>query len=525
MPLYERMDAIWDYILDDSLSHWQTHSYKGTIIGAQAYLGGVVEAEADAMKNSDIGASWMLAAMTSDPRLSENRLPYMRNFKLMQQAPPDDPNHGAAMGQYYLWKSQKFVEEWGDHIEPIGVAYYTLMDLGNILLFEPQDAELRASLRAGADRLLSLQHADGGFAVAVDRHNGQVLFSDLSDLRPTFYGFIVAYRILGDRKYLDAAIRGADWFVRNATDKGAFTGVCGDARFINDFATAQAVQALLDIGALTNDDKYNDAALRTARMYTCSIYTHPTPGEHPLRYKERELPEWQISQVGLCFEHGGCAGSAVRSGPILLTSHCGLFVRLFELTGDRFFLDLARAAATAREAHLAPDTHIATYYWSQFDRGPGPFPHHAWWQLGWIADYLFAEAEMRSGRAINFPRGFMTPKVGPQQIFGFEPGVVYGTKAVPVMMKGLFEINNPNVEVLAAMASDGNSLCLILMNSRPDSQHARLKVNPSAVAGKTIITNTCTDAAIGRKAKADAAGTYAVTLDGYGLQTLQFKIR
>lgn len=99
--------------------------------------------------------------MTGDPRLTEERLPYMRNFKLMQQAPAGDPNHGAAMGQYYLWKKQKFVEEWGDHIEPIGITYYTLMDLGNILLFERNDSLLRSSFRAGAERLLSLQQADG----------------------------------------------------------------------------------------------------------------------------------------------------------------------------------------------------------------------------------------------------------------------------------------------------------------------------------------------------------------------------
>ena len=54
---------------------------------------------------------------------------------------------------------------------------------------------------------------------------------------------------------------------------------------------------------------------------------------------------------------------------------------LYTSTADRLFLDLARAAATAREAHLAPDTHMATYSWSQFDRGPGPFPHHAWLSL------------------------------------------------------------------------------------------------------------------------------------------------
>lgn len=161
IPLYKRMKAIWDYILDDSLSFWRTADYKGLTIGAQDYLGGVVESDRDAMKNSDIGASWMLASMTGDPRLTEERLPFMRNFKLMQQAPADDPNYGAAMGQYYLWKKKKFVEEWGDHIEPIGITYYTLMDLGNILLFERDDSLLRNSFQAGAERLLSLQQADG----------------------------------------------------------------------------------------------------------------------------------------------------------------------------------------------------------------------------------------------------------------------------------------------------------------------------------------------------------------------------
>lgn len=44
LPLYKRMEAIWDYILDDSLSFWRTAGYKGLTIGAQDYLGGVVEA-------------------------------------------------------------------------------------------------------------------------------------------------------------------------------------------------------------------------------------------------------------------------------------------------------------------------------------------------------------------------------------------------------------------------------------------------------------------------------------------------
>lgn len=256
------------------------------------------------------------------------RLPYIRNFKLMQQGGHGDRNRGAALGQYYLSKKGTFVEEWGNHIEPIGITYYTLIDIGNILLFEPQDTLLREKLREGADLLLSLQHPDGSFDVAYDKLTGKALFTDLEDLRPTFYGLLVAHRILGERKYLDAALRGADWYVGHAVDRGRFLGVCGDARFINDFATVQSAQALLETYEASGNERYLEAAVRAARIYACSIYTHPQSKNVPVRRKDCELRDWQLSQTGLCFEHGGSTGSATKSGPILLTSHCGLYTRL-----------------------------------------------------------------------------------------------------------------------------------------------------------------------------------------------------
>lgn len=70
---------------------------------------------------------------------------------------------------------------------------------------------------------------------------------DNIDYRPTFYGMLVAYKMLKDKKYLDAAVKGADWYVKNAVANGSFVGVCGDVRFVNDFATAQSAQALLDL--------------------------------------------------------------------------------------------------------------------------------------------------------------------------------------------------------------------------------------------------------------------------------------
>ena len=95
--LTDRLEAIYRYVCDDSLSLWRTERCEGIEIGAQAYLGSVVGSEKDAMKNADAGAVWMLAAMTGDSLLRHGRLPYIRNFKLMQQGGHGDRNRGAAL--------------------------------------------------------------------------------------------------------------------------------------------------------------------------------------------------------------------------------------------------------------------------------------------------------------------------------------------------------------------------------------------------------------------------------------------
>lgn len=515
--LTDRLFAVHDYVVDDKLSLWRVEDYRGMKIGAQSYLGGVVESDKDAMKNSDVGAAWMLAAMTGDKALTEKRLPYMRNFKLVQQG-AEGKLSGAALGQYYLYKKKKFVEEWGDHLEPVGLTYYTLIDIGNILLFEPDDKELKEKLRAGAERLLAWQKADGSFDVAYNKKSLQPIYTDLTDLRPTFYGFTVAYDILKDSKYLDAAKKSADWYIDRAVKHGCFLGVCGDARFINDFATGQSVQALLEIFRLTGNVKYKEAAVEAARMYTCSIYTHAMASDEVKKKNGVEWKDWQLTQVGLSFEHGGSTGSAVPSGPILLSSHCGMFVRMFELTEDSLFLDMARAGAIGREAFLNPETKIATYYWSQFDRGPGPFPHHAWWQMGWISDYLMAEAEMRSGRKIDFPRGFITPKVGPQQIYGFKPGEIYGIPAHVVLRKGLVETGDANIDVLTAVSEDGRSLFVILLNNSSQNRKTQVKVNQAVLGWSVEPEILC----LGTNIKAPfMENGYDCELSGFGIHILK----
>ena len=460
--LSRRLSMLRSHVLDNKASRWRTVELDGRTLGAQDYLGSVKDSDHDAMKNADYGTMWMLGRLTGDPRITSDRLPYALNFKFANQGAD-----GATKGQYYLYKSQRFTEEWGHYTEPMANTFYMLCDLGNISLFEPENQEIRDRIRLAADRLLEWMHPDGHWEVAYDNVTGEPQFTDIPDLRPTFYGLVIAYRTLGDRKYLDAAIKGGDWLLENAVRHGSYIGVCGDTRFAPDFATAQTAQAFNDLYGLTGDRKYLQAYIDAAEVYTTHVFTHPFPtddmklaGEKIREYRR----DFEISQVGMNFEHGGTFGSANKVGPILLASHAGMFVRQAALTGDSLMLDMARLAVMGRDAFISKTTGAASYYWYAMNRGPGPFPHHAWWQIGWMTDYLIAEAFFRSGGEIDFPGGFFTPKVGPHRPYGFAPGRLYGRKVRLTMEDGL-DVDNQYVEYITARSLDDRRLFIVLMNN------------------------------------------------------------
>jgi hypothetical protein len=505
--LTSRVEQMHHYLRDRKTSLWNIKDFHGLTIGGQSYLGGVVGSKGDAIKNADYGAMWMLANTSGDQFLKDSVLPYALNFKLAQQQTAPGFFQGAATGQYYLAGSQVFTEEWGDFVEPVSLTYYVMLDIGNILLFEPGNDTLKNRLALGAGLLMKWQKPDGSWEVAYDRHTHQPLFTDIQDLRPTFYGLLVAYRILRKEAYLRAAMKGADWFIAQAVNKGHFIGVCGDARYAPDFATAQAAQALLDLYDLTKEKKYQEAAIKTARMYLTSIYTQPVPDTRLKKVKGVVREDWQISQAGLSFEHGGIIGSANGAGPIMLCSHAGMFVRMFQLTGDSLFIEMARAAAIGRDAFVDSATSVATYYWNAMNKGAGPYPHHAWWQVGWITDYLLSEAQLRSGNQVMFPRGFVTPKVGPHESYGFAPGRIYGEEARLVSQEGLVTCDNPNVEYI--IAKNDKKTFVVLLNDLGEEVKAGIKINTGSVVK---------DMETGKK-----VDDRQVALAGYGIKVLMIQ--
>ncbi len=477
--LSARLEQLLDYVKKDSTSRWRTFDYQGRSIGAQEYLGGVYGSEKDAVKNADYGAMWMLANITQDPILIQKRLKDALNFKLAQQHTTEGFFKGAAAGQYYLYRSKRFTEEWGPYTEPIATTYYMLLDMGNVALFEPHNQQLKSGIRLAADWLLEKMKPEGYWEVAYNNNTRQPMFTDLKDYRPTFYGLLVAYQTLRDKKYLDAAVKAADWYIQNAVARGYFLGVCGDARFAPDFATGQSAQAMLDLYEVTKEQRFKQAAIKTAQFYTTSIYSHPIPNLKAKKSGTRTLKDWQLSQVGLSFEHGGTLGSANPSGPILLASHAGMFVRLFELTKDSLYLKMARTAALSKDAFVDSATGVASYYWSAMNKGAGPFPHHAWWQVGWITDYLMAELSLRSQGRIDFPSGFLAPKVGPHKTFGFQKGKIFNGQGDLILMEKLVSLDNPNMDYLCAQDKQEKIFYLFVLNNDDETQEGALQLDPA----------------------------------------------
>lgn len=500
--LISRVFQMYKYLTNTKTSRFRIATYEDIQIGAQDYLGGVAGSDKDAIKNSDYGAMWMLADLTQDTLLTKGVLPYARNFKLKQLYTNGDFK-GAVKGQYFLWKSKSWAEEWGQHVEPIGVMYYALADMGNILLFNPEDKEVYSNFCLAAKFLLNNQLSDGSWEIGYEKIGKKPIYADLKDLRPTFYGLLVAYNILKEKKYLDGAIRGANWFIEHAVETGKFIGVCGDTRFSPDFATSQSVQALLEMYKQTGDNKYKNAAIKTARFYTTYIYTFPNGQTKLQTQRKQTLPGWGFSQSGLCFEHAGTIGSSNTRGPILLASHAGMFVRMFMLTHDSLYIDMARAAVNGKDGFVDKSTGVASYYWDSFDNGAGSFPHHAWWQIGWIMDYLMSEAEMRSNNRISFPRGFITPKVGPHQTIGFNKGLIDGKKAKLVLIPDLVKINNPLCDYLTIVSD--STLYILAMNSCSKSINVEITVdNLSKATNQNWVKNFGT-----------------VTIEPYGLKILK----
>ena len=481
VSLSERSNRIHDFLVTPE-SLWHLWTYENLTMGAESG------------KLSDVGGMWMTQRMTDDPFMLAERLPYARNFKLGQQDTSGDVFNGAALGEYYL--DGEFVSElvWvhsssPDYVSPIYTTFYILQDVGNILLFNKTDQLLLERFSLAAEKLLSWQKSDGSFDVGYLKSDPSThKYPELTDNRATWYGFVAAYRVLGDAKYLRAAEKGAHWFINAAIKTGRWIGVCDDSMLYPDFSTIFAAQALLDLYHLTNKQVYLDSAVSAAQFYTLHIFNHPAVTDATKTQGNETLQDWQLSQVAMNYEHAGFTGSVNSNGPITIASHAGCFLRMFEITKDTFFRDLAKYAARGRDAYVDPQTSMVSYYWISGDTAGEGYPWHGWWHICWMMDYFMANAHVLSDGAIEFPAGFITAKVGSHVPYGFAPGKIYGTEANLWQPRSLVSISDPEIDYITARSTDGKTLFIMMMNEVAEDKEVTLKLDPRSLEAFKVAT-------------------------------------
>jgi hypothetical protein len=172
---------------------------------------------------------------------------------------------------------------------------------------------------------------------------------------------------------------------------------------------------------------------------------------------------------------------------------------------------------------VEPSSGQTIYYWSGFEdlkRTVLAFPHHAYWQIGWITDYLLSEVHLRSQGKVDFPGGFITPKVGPHVSYGFAPGTLFGSKANLVMPEGLIKSDNSNVEYITALSEAGDKLYVLVLNQATTEQTPALSIDLSKL-GNNKSNWTKETALQGKIDNADRkAGKLGLRIPAWGLSVV-----
>ncbi|RXK86965.1 glycoside hydrolase family protein [Filimonas effusa] len=332
---------------------------------------------------------------------------------------------------------------------------------------------------------------------------------------PSWGQELEAYKLTGERKFLDAAKKGADGFLVSRVYSNLATPL-GKAHFYN--ATMYAYWwDLLDLYEITNDDKYLKAAevsafhtiagIRSVPQVKDSLQViHPgnsftgnttlwwkgdkkyrlgfprIPGDAP----EKQVPQSLVSPVGLGFEQPFTyfdPGKTVR--PVYMSSWAPHLLRLYQYTHRNIFLAYARNAVIGRFGNYPG------YYATGFSdinmsdsfpyKGPdisSIYYHHIPPHLAFCSDFLVTEAIQRSEGKLSFPYvkqdGFVWFT---NRIYGGGWGRMYNDKQVRLWMKkDLVSVDTPEINYITAISD--SRFWVVLLSESVNNIPVKLHLSP-----------------------------------------------
>jgi hypothetical protein len=230
-----------------------------------------------------------------------------------------------AEGCHAALEAWRFEEDWGDH-HPEWLEWST----------------------AGGEWLLRNQDADGSIPRAWEAGSG-----DIIDPFP-LASFVVVPFLTGlahetdQSKYLEAARKAGEFIWRNGGSDGCYAGATLDKpAAVDKEAAVLSLEGFLDLYDATGEEAWLNRALNAATMAESWIYIWNIP--MPVDADDTLL-HWKrgVSTIG---QQLIATGTSMADG--FLAMNAAAFARLYQVTGDSHFMEVARLVTHGSKAMLA----------------------------------------------------------------------------------------------------------------------------------------------------------------------------
>ena len=323
---------------------------------------------------------------------------------------------------------------------------------------------------------------------------------------------LALYHSLEDPELLKQARAGADAYIAKRIDQTATDFDAAEAGAFFFWTSYSPLWInLLDLYEVTKDKRYLDAAHKGAREFTQYVMMSPKipsgnvtvniGGKAPqyatllkkttgaIATPEETVPAWRLSEIGLTAES---SSTIISHRAIFMANFAPWMMRLSELTGDSYLHDVARAAVVGRYQNF-PGYHINTERSTVYEKADYPYRshkdlsynsfhyNHVWPLITMLTDYLVNDVFAKSNGKIDFP-GRYSQGYGYLQsrIYGDRPGVFYDEKDVRLWLpKDLLAIESPQINFLSAHR--GDAVFLALANQSPADVTTTMRLNPALV--------------------------------------------
>lgn len=335
--------------------------------------------------------------------------------------------------------------------------------------------------------------------------------------------YLARYRISGDNSYLDEAVKLVDVYLNATLGKYPvdFTTSAGlkdsQATFVTDYTLAW--YDLIELYDETGEKRFLDAAITGANQMLLWMRSNPMAPDSVItankggrvkgvfpgrRYtaesydwkefdtsteiQEQEVPAWRTSLAGLLPE----VPYTYMYGPIMLAHHAPWMLRLAHLSGDHLFKDAAYNAVIGRYANFPgyyfTSLHTTIYQQPDYPLHPymeikynAVFYNHIWPHIALLQDFLVSDAYMKSGGKVSFPSvyapgyAFLTSKV-----YGHKPGEIFGNKNINLWLPAN-AIKSSTIALNHLFGRTENDTWLVLMNSTGKPTDAEIYLNPDVI--------------------------------------------